>query len=38
VVVVHARSNRVEDLRPLAPVILAAIARTPAGHVTRVCA
>jgi hypothetical protein len=28
VVVVHARSNRVEDLRPLAPVILAAIAHT----------
>jgi hypothetical protein len=38
VVVVHARSNRVEDLRPLAPVILAAIAHSPAGHVTRVCA
>lgn len=36
VVVVHARSNRVKDLRPLVPAILEAVARTPAGQVTHV--
>ncbi len=36
VIVLHAHSNRVQDLRPLAPAIVAALARTAAGQVTHV--
>jgi hypothetical protein len=36
VVVMHAESNRVEDLRALVPALIDAIARTSAGEVTRV--
>lgn len=36
VIVVHALSNRLPDLLPLAPRVVAAIAETPAGEISRV--
>jgi hypothetical protein len=36
VVVLHARSNRVDDLRPLVPALREAIACTAAGQVSHV--
>ena len=36
VIVVHALTNRLPDLLPLAPQVVAAIAETPAGAIARV--
>ncbi len=36
VIVMHAITNRLADLLPLAPLVLDAIAETPTGDVTRV--
>ncbi len=36
VIVVHAVTNRLPDLLPLAPQVVAAIAETPAGAIARV--
>ena len=35
VIVMHAITNRLADLLPLAPLVLDAIAETPTGDVTR---
>jgi hypothetical protein len=36
VLVLHARSNRIADLRPFAPALLTAIAEAPVGTVTHI--
>jgi hypothetical protein len=36
VIVLHAHSNRVQDLRPLVPALLEALGGTPPGQVTHV--